>query len=187
MRQLLVVFFLALLAGSARADELRDCETKSSPDLIALCKGQVTGSIDYCNAIGNHDKKLYCYGILRRSASACRQVMSDALEQQCLTEIGQPAPPKRGTPSASAGRTHATTTQLAVDPTHGTAECEGASDPELKLVCKAIDTQNPDYCAEIGNHDKKLYCYGRVRRSASACRQVMDDALSARCLGEIAR
>jgi hypothetical protein len=67
---------------------LADCDKETSPDWSIVCKARNTGSVDLCAKAQNHDAKLFCYGVLRRSRGSCLQVMNEAREAECLAAIG---------------------------------------------------------------------------------------------------
>lgn len=171
-------------------DDLRDTFER------AACEAAQSGAIDSCEALTQHDDRLHCFAIARRSDRACTQVMDNAREAQCRRDV-EAAAPLVATPSlaarsqaagatanvahgAAAGASFQLPTPLPRRPS-GCAAFEG----DQAQLCRALLEQNAEACSALGHHDAKLFCYGVLRNSRSACVQVMSPELEARCLASL--
>ena len=204
-RTLVLAAMLLPSLASADPGSLGECEDAGEADLVALCKAKITlaesGRVqaqNYCAQIGNHDKKLYCYGFTGKQASACNQVHNPELKATCYREIGQGAPQGSGhggTGSVSGSQRHELGSSNSRGgfggehpvpiPTGGANDDCAQEEGDDQALCYAKSMMSIDWCNRIGFHDKKLYCYGFVRKTPSGCVQIMDNALEAKCLMEI--
>lgn len=171
-------------------DDLRDIFER------AACEAAQSGAIDSCEALTQHDDRLHCFAIARRSDRACTQVMDNAREAQCRRDV-EAAAPLVATPSPSArsqaagatanipnGAAAGASFQLPTPLPRRSSGCAAFEGDQAQL-CRALLDQNAEACSALGHHDAKLFCYGVLRNSRSACVQVMSPKLEAQCLASL--
>ncbi|MGC6491558.1 MAG: hypothetical protein ACON5B_01850 [Myxococcota bacterium] len=171
-------------------DDLRDTFER------AACEAAQSGAIGSCEALTQHDDRLHCFAIARRSDRACTQVMDNAREAQCRRDVEAAAPlvasPSPSARSQAAGATAniprgaaaGASFQLPTPLPRRSSGCAAFEGDQAQL-CRALLDQNAEACSALGHHDAKLFCYGVLRNSRSACVQVMSPELEAQCLASL--
>lgn len=155
-----------------------DCQDERGEAAIAACKAGLTGDVTLCEDIPIHNDRLYCFGLARKSAGACRQVTDKVMRARCLEKVGV-------VEAKGDAASHDATPNSPAAGASIPDDCAKEENSDWQLVCKARKNRSPDTCAAVQNHDAKLFCYGVMRRSRGSCLQVMNESLEAECLKAI--
>jgi hypothetical protein len=81
------VLFAAMLSSTSAWAAPLDCDSPRKPELVAVCQAK-SGAIETCTPLGDHDWRLLCFAVARKSVSACRQMIKADLQATCFEELG---------------------------------------------------------------------------------------------------